>query len=229
MATISSVFKIEDQASRTFDKVSDSIAQTLDLADKISSNRLQFVDPVQNSSLASAIDNYDKLSNKAEELGAKLDELTAKKEALTRELNAANVIGDTKGADEISNKINSINTQLETTNNTWENINNKVTTQAGKVVSLYEKQEQMNKQLTDSEKVQQRIVELVDSWQAKLLITKAVMRAIGDIMKIMFAPIALGIHIIAIGTEVLIVITQTRLSIPIVLMILLYCKSPIAH
>lgn len=183
MATISSVFKIEDQASRTFEKVSDSISQTLDLADKISSNRLQFVDPVQNSSLASAIDNYDKLSNKAEELGAKLDELTAKKEALTRELNAANVIGDTKGVDEISNKINSINTQLETTNNTWENINNKVTTQAGKVVSLYEKQEQMNKQLTASEKVQQRIVELVDSWQAKLLITKAVIRAIGDIMK----------------------------------------------
>ena len=83
MATISSTFKMQDQATRTFNNVASAMDSVIDKADVIAS---QPIGGNVSPALQNAIDKYLQLEHSQDRINAQADLLNQKQKILEKEL-----------------------------------------------------------------------------------------------------------------------------------------------
>ena len=83
MATIRSIFKMQDDATRTFTRIANSMGNVIDKADEINSKTSNLGAGISsiNPSLSQAVAKYQELINKQNQINQKI-EMMSKKEQL---------------------------------------------------------------------------------------------------------------------------------------------------
>lgn len=132
MATISSTFKMQDNATSTLNSVSKSIDQLITQADKLSSKTTTFSTGGLNSELYNAVSQYQSLANVQDNVNYKIEKMTAKQKVLTdairKELSAENSNG--KAIDKNKAKVAAIEKQKRKLISTSDALTKKIIKQA---------------------------------------------------------------------------------------------------
>ena len=89
MATISSAFRMQDNASRVFTKIANSMGDVIDKADQINSKASNLGAGISsiNPSLSQAISKYQELINKQDQINQKIDMMSQQEKLLVADLN----------------------------------------------------------------------------------------------------------------------------------------------
>ena len=89
MATIRSIFKMQDNATRTFTRIANSMGNVIDKADEINSKTSNLGAGVSsiNPSLSQAVAKYQELINKQDQINQKIEMMSKKEQLLISDLN----------------------------------------------------------------------------------------------------------------------------------------------
>ena len=107
MATISSVFKMEDKASNTFMKTAKSMDDVIEKADKIASLSSGTIGGNVSPALQQAVQTYQELEAQQDQINNKIELMAQKERILQKELTAEN-----NAYTKNEKRINSIQMQL---------------------------------------------------------------------------------------------------------------------
>lgn len=88
MATISSVFRMQDNATRTFNKVADAVGSVIDRADELSSKTSDMGSGISNinPALSQAISKYQELIDEQDTINAKIEMMRRQENLLVKDL-----------------------------------------------------------------------------------------------------------------------------------------------
>ena len=161
MATISSTFKMQDQATRTFNNVASAMDSVIDKADVIAS---QPIGGNVSPALQNAIDKYLQLEHSQDKINAQADLLNQKQKILEKELATEQGLYSRN-----EKKINSIQSSILGIQNRVEDL----TMKSDKLTGEIEKQaEEVLKVADNVDKIppeQNKVEGGIDKWTAKML------------------------------------------------------------
>lgn len=132
MATISSTFKMQDNATSTLNSVSKSLDQVIKQADTLNAKTPKFGTGGLNSNLYNAINQYRSLTTVQDTVNAKIEQMQAKqnkvKDAIKKQLSAENT--NQKAIDRNRKKVEQIETAKKRLIKTSDQLTNKIINQA---------------------------------------------------------------------------------------------------
>lgn len=132
MATISSTFKMQDNATSTLNSVSKSLDQVIKQADTLNAKTPKFGTGGLNSSLYNAVNQYRSLTTVQDTVNAKIEQMQAKqnkvKDAIKKQLSAENA--NQKAIDRNRKKVEQIEAAKKKLIKTSDQLTNKIINQA---------------------------------------------------------------------------------------------------
>jgi len=132
MATISSTFKMQDNATSTLNSVSKSLDQVINQADTLNAKTPKFGTGGLNSNLYNAINQYRSLTTVQDTVNAKIEQMQAKqnkvKDAIKKQLSAENA--NQKAIDRNRKKVEQIEAAKKRLIKTSDQLTNKIINQA---------------------------------------------------------------------------------------------------
>ncbi len=132
MATISSTFKMQDNATSTLNNVSKSLDQVIKQADTLNAKTPKFGTGGLNSNLYNAINQYRSLTTVQDTVNAKIEQMQAKqnkvKDTIKKQLSAENA--NQKAIDRNRKKVEQIETAKKRLIKTSDQLTNKIINQA---------------------------------------------------------------------------------------------------
>jgi tape measure domain-containing protein len=166
MATISSIFKIQDNATKTFNKVANSIDDIISKADQLSNRTSTTGAGIEsmNPALTKAIQKYDELNAQSNSLEQKSILLQKQEKLLIRELNKQKNSREQneKAILGIENRLFNVRGQLEQIENKGNKITQEIEEQAKLINNIANN-------VGNVKPPQDRIKEGFEAWQAKII------------------------------------------------------------
>ena len=186
MATISSVFKIQDNATKTFNTVANSIDSVIDKADYLNSMTSNMGAGVSsiNPSLSQAIGKYNELISKQDHINDQIDMMSRQEKLIVRDLAKEKGARDLneKAVFNLEKKLMDVQYKKEKLIQQSDKLTEEILNQASAV-------NQVSNNMNNTKPVQDRIEEGFSKWQAKIITinqTLQLMRSIaGGIQKVM--------------------------------------------
>ena len=164
MATISSVFKMEDKASNTFMKTAKSMDDVIEKADKIASLSSGTIGGNVSPALQQAVQTYQELEAQQDQINNKIELMAQKERILQKELTAEN-----NAYTKNEKRINSIQMQLSNVAEAKERLIKKSDQFTKKIEDQANKVNNLAENMNDVEDNENNVGGGIDKWTAKML------------------------------------------------------------
>lgn len=188
MATISSVFKIQDNATKTFNNVANAVDSVIDKADKLSSMSSELGSGTEkiNPALSQAIDKYNQLNLQSERLARKSVLLQKEETMLVRQLeqqrNATNK--NEKAILATEKKLFNVRNQLDRIEQQGTRITNEIYEQASAVTQVAKNAQNLKPALDQGEQGFSKMGARIVTINQGLQLAKSIAGGVGKVLNL---------------------------------------------
>lgn len=175
MATISSVFRMQDNATKTFNRVADSIDSVIDRADELS-NKTSTMSPgisSINPALSQAVSKYQELIGKQDQINEKIGMMSRQEKLLVKDLEKekSGYSQNEKAIFGIENKLMNLRNHKQKLIQQSDKLTEEILGQATAV-------DQVSRNTRNIKPVQEQISEGFSKWQTKLIVFNQTLQAV---------------------------------------------------